>query len=418
MKHLIISVAGLGWSDVRNHWNGTLGGLIFKPAASVFPAVTCTAQASFRTADKVKNHGMVCNGVFEKSLQRVMFWEQSAKLVQGDRIWNGSHANRQKTALLFWQQSLGESADIIVSPTPIHRHGGGMLMGNYTKPGTLEKELKEKLGTFPLHRYWGPLANPKVGNNVTRHIEETIRLTDPDIVFAYLPTLDYDLQRFGPDDTRCRKSFRLLAKQLKRLATLAEKHNASTTIFGDYAITPVTQAPVLPNKLMRKHGFFNVRMLKGMAYPDFYASRAFAMADHEIAHVYVKDHADIPALIDLFSAADEYESVIPKTSDKDWAHANAGEILLTAKKGSWCAYPWWYDRREAPDYATHVDIHNKPGFDPAELYFGRLFPPGTCQDLGRIKGTHGTECEIAYASTIAHGDTLIDLAKSLRGFIR
>ena len=64
-----------------------------------------------------------------------------------------------------------------------------------------------------------------------------------------------------------------------------------------------------------------------------------------------------------------------------------------------CRGPWWTDPREAPDWATHIDIHNKPGYDPSELFFGGFFPPRTCQDHTRIKGTHGRACETAWAST-------------------
>ncbi len=417
MKHLIISVAGLGWHDAQGNWGGKLGDLTFKPADSVFPAVTCTAQASFRTASAAKDHGMICNGIFHKELQKILFWEQSANIVHGKRIWEDARSKWQKVAMLFWQQSLGESADVILSPAPIHKHNGGMLMSNYSKPLSLEKELKDKLGTFPLYRYWGPLAGCQIGNKIVSHVEETVLTTDPDIVFTYLPTLDYDLQRYGPNDERCAKSFKLLAKQLKKLTALAEKYNSSITVFGDYAISPVTKPPILPNRLLRKQGFLNVRTIKDKAYPDFYASKAFAMVDHEIAHLYVRDKDDIPTLIDLFTATGEYEEIIPKAPHLEWAHKGAGELLLIAKKGSWCAYPWWEDPREAPDYATHVDIHNKPGFDPAELFFGKLFPLETCQDLSRVKGTHGNKCKIAYASTIAEGSNIIELAKSLQSYL-
>ena len=156
-----------------------------------------------------------------------------------------------------------------------------------------------------------------------------------------------------------------------------------------------------------------MRPVAGRAYPDFYTSRAFAMCDHEIAHVYVKDADLIPKVVALFETTGEYETVEIR-SDQDWAHASAGEILLVAKKGSWCAYPWWNDRREAPDWATHIDIHNKPGYDPCELFFDRSFPPKTCQDWSRIKGTHGRISTIAWASTDSRvtGDSMTALAAS------
>ena len=191
------------------------------------------------------------------------------------------------------------------------------------------------------------------------------------------------------------------------------------TVCGDYEITDVTSAPVHPNATLRQAGYFKVRPVAGRAYPDFYTSRAFAMCDHEVAHVYVREPEDVAAVAKLLVETGDYASVEVREG-QSWAHASAGDILLVAKAGSWCAYPWWTHRREAPDWATHIDIHNKPGYDPCELFFDRSFPPKTCQDDSRIKGTHGRSSTVAWASTAVgvDGATMIDLAASLaRGFV-
>jgi predicted AlkP superfamily pyrophosphatase or phosphodiesterase len=416
MKHLIASVAGLGFEDVRRHWDGRLGDLAFHPAGSVFPAVTCTAQASFRTGLLPREHGMVANGVFFRDLLRPSFWEQSAALVKGPRIWEAARRAGRKVAILFWQQSLGEAADAVVSPAPIHKHGGGTILGCSVRPAELGRILDDSFGAFPLHRYWGPLASSKIGDAVVAYAETVMREANPDDLLVYLPTLDYDLQRFGPEDERAAKAFAAAAGQLAKLAALAEAEGMEFTVFGDYAIRQVTEPPAFPNRLLREKGFFLTRGIKGMAYPDIYFSRAFAMADHEIAHVYVRDPADIPAVADLFRASGEYAEVAERTPSAEWGAPTAGEILLVAKEGSWCAYPWWTDPREAPDFAGHVDIHNKPGYDPCELFFerGLKFPPPTAQDARRIRGTHGRKCEIAWASTcVGSAETLIDLARAV-----
>lgn len=156
-----------------------------------------------------------------------------------------------------------------------------------------------------------------------------------------------------------------------------------------------------------------MRPVAGRAYPDFYTSRAFAMCDHEIAHVYVRRAEDVERVARLLDGTGDYEQV-ERRAGQDWAHPSAGEILLLAKKGSWCAYPWWTDRREAPDWATHIDIHNKPGYDPCELFFDRSFPPKTCQDASRIRGTHGRISTLAWASSDPRvaGDSMTALAAS------
>lgn len=412
MKHLIISVAGLSWDDVCKYWKGRLRDLHFRAAKSVFPAVTCTAQAGFRTATDVCDHGMVCNGVFFRELQEAHFWQQSSALVSGNRIWNSARKQGDKVAMLFWQQSRGEAVDFLLTPTPIHKHGGGMIMDHLTRPPELGKHLREKFGNFPLYRYWGPLAHYKVGDIITYQVIESIRLYNPEIVFAYLPTLDYDLQRFGPHDERVAKSFFSVEKQLFQLYQLAEAHGADITIWGDYAITQVTKEAAFPNRFLREIGYFCVRELKGMAYPDIHSSRAFAMVDHQVGHVYVRDPGDVEKVAIALESTGEYGSVEIR-KNQSWAHRNAGEILLIAKEGSWLAYPWWKKASEAPDFASHVDIHSKPGFDPCELFWGKWFPPEVSLNAHLVRGTHGREDFIAYASTKASGDDIITIARSV-----
>ena len=319
--------------------------------------------------------------------------------------------------MYFFQQSLGESVDALLSPAHIHKHGGGSLLYRYAVPAEDDSFLAARNGRFPLWRYWGPLAHPKAGDAVVADFLAAAERHDPDIAFVYLPTLDYDAQRFGPDDPRCDRAFRLFAEQLRRLADFAEKKGASMAVFGEYAIAPATLPPAFPNATLRRAGFFAVRSVGGMAYPDFHASRAFAMCDHEIAHVYVRDEADVPAVRDALAATGLYGSLLLRSGGGEWAHETAGEILAVAREGSWCAYPWWTDRREAPDNATHIDIHNKPGFDPCELFFDRGFGlhPRTCQDQSRVRGTHGRARDVAVASTgpALPGDSFREAAASL-----
>ena len=398
MKHLFVVAAGLGFRELERRGALKMAGLAFAPGASAFPAVTCVAQATLRTGRDPREHGMTSNGVWLANLQKPSFWEQSAALVEGPRVWDAARAAGGTVGMYFWQQSLGERVDAVLSPAPIHKHGGGMIMRNYTQPPEMGDLLARRLGTFPLYRYWGPLASPKVGRAVVANFEAMVEESEPDWALLYLPTLDYAAQREGPASAAHGAALEEFRAQLERLADFAHRRNAAFTVVGDYAIHAVDAPPAFPNAVLRAQGFFNVRPVAGRAYPDFYTSRAFAMCDHEIAHVYVRNPADVPSVAAALEATGAYESCTPR-ADQDWAHPSAGELLLVAKKGSWCAYPWWTDPREAPDWATHIDIHNKPGYDPSELFFGGYFPPRTCQDHTRIKGTHGRASETAWAST-------------------
>ena len=380
MKQLRVIAAGLGYGLLERNGLTKMAGLSFAPAPSVFPAVTCVAQASLRTGLAPAEHGMVSNGVWMDDLQKPLFWEQSARLVRGPRVWDECRAAGTKVGLYFFQQSLGERVDQVISPAPIHKHGGGMIMSCYTKPTGMAQALEKLAGKFPLWRYWGPLASPKVGRNCISWFEQMTEMEDVDEGWLYLPTLDYAAQKHGPDSSADKAALREFRRQLERLADLCQRRGCALSVRGDYEITPVTAAPVQPNAVLRRHDLFRTRTVGGMAYPDFYQSSAFAMCDHEFCVVYGPEHA---RAVELLLATGDY--VRPSEAERAALGALHAQVLL-AKRGSWCSYAWWTDRRQAPDYAAHVDIHNKPGYDPTELFFfGR----------GVVKGTHGRSCLVA-----------------------
>ena len=409
MKKVIVIAAGLGFEDLDRRHLLKMEGLEFKAGKSVFPALTCVAQASLRTGSIPREHGIVSNGFYFRDLKKTLFWEQSSSLVEGERVWKNFRASGKKVGMYFWQQSMGEDVDTIISPAPVHKHDGGMVMSNYTKPTGMSDILSKVCGNFPLYRYWGPLASAKVGRKVIENFIAMTEAHEMDVSLIYLPTLDYEAQRFGPASKAADKAILEFRHQLASLAAYCSRTGSSLTVIGDYAIGEVVHPPAFPNTLLRKRGFLNVRKIKGGAYLDLCSSRAFAMCDHEIAHVYVSDPSDIEEVMKIFVESGEYESVELKR-DQPWAHKRAGEILLCAKKGSWCSYPWWEDNDEAPDYASHVDIHSKPGYDPCELFFGSIIPPSTSLDQSRIKGTHGRESLVAWASTERDFD-YCDMAK-------
>ncbi len=417
MKHLIVSVAGLGWDDVQRRCGGSLAGLRFQPAESVYPAVTCTAQATLRTGLTPREHGMTSNGYYSRDLEKPAFWEQSSRLVQGRRIWEDAREAGATVGMFFFQQSFGECVDALLSPAPIHKHGGGMIMAVYGQPEGASEMLERQFGSFPLWQYWGPFASPKVGDKVLGRFLAMQERYDLDISFLYLPTLDYEAQRFGERGARCDRAFARFQNELEQLAALAKAQGAALTVLGEYAIADVTQPPVFPNRTLRRAGLFRTRSVRGRAYPDFAASKAFAMVDHEIAHVYIRDPDDVDFVQDTLLETGDYEQAAARTAGAPWAHPSAGELLLLAKPGSWCAYPWWNARSEVPDWAAHIDIHNKPGYDPCELFFDRKIPipPSTCQDAARILGSHGRVRPVAVASTaFTPADTYLQTVHRLR----
>lgn len=421
-KLLVVEVAGLGWELVER--SATARAFApFRPAAGLFPALTCSVQATLRTATPPGQHGLLGNGFFSRELGRVLFWEQAAALVAGPRIWDRLRAAGGRVGLCFWQQSLGERADVVLSPKPVHKHHGGMIQDCYSQPPELYAQLCTAVGRpFNLMHYWGPLASHRSSTWIA---SATIALlhaaTAPDLLLTYLPHLDYDLQRHGPQSPAATGALALTLHELGRLRQAAEAAGYDWLFVGDYAIEEVTRPPVFINRALRAAGLFAVRTIRGRAYPDLFGSAAFAVADHQVAQVFVRDPADRPQVQALCERLDGVAAVLDTAGQRarGIAHARAGELVLETAPGTWFAYPWWQTRGEEPDYAGHVDIHNKPGYDPCELLWGWP-PPGISRDAGRIRGTHGRSgpgTAIAWAASGPLATTtpasLLELAQAL-----
>lgn len=426
-KLLVIQCAGLGYDFLVKNGQRDWHGLTFKPLESVFPAVTCPVQATFRTGLPPSRHGIVGNGFLIRQLMKPLFWEQSARLVEGPRIWDSYRAGGGRVGMFFWQQSLGESVDCVISPAPIHRHHGGMIESSYSKPSGLYDELCSAMGRpFRLSDYWGPMASAKCSDWIAEAVAVLISDSDvtPGLCLTYLPALDYDLQRHGPESNKARAALRSLMVELDQLHSTAVSHGYDVLIFGDYAIAPANKGAVLPNVALREAGLFSVRNIEGMLYPDLHSSRAFAVVDHEIAHVYIQDAGATDAVAKILRSTTGVGEVLDSREQETAGirHLRSGELVLTAADGRWFAYPWWTDDSEAPDYASHVDIHNKPGYDPCELFFG--WPPfSVSRNTARIKGTHGRTgkdrltCWATTCKFDCEPERLADLAEAVRTWL-
>lgn len=405
---VIVDVAGLGW-DLVNAASDLCArhGFSFQPMETVFPALTCPVQASFRTASHPSAHGVTANGLYARRLARPFFWEQSAALVRGRRIWDRLRAAGQQVALMFWQQSLGEDADILLSPRPIHKHHGGMIPDCQSRPDGFYALLRTSLGrSFPLDAYWGPRASLRSSQWIADAVCAVLSdpETAPDLLLAYLPHLDYALQRAGPHSPEAQRALDDTLGLLAAIWSAAREIDADVLAFGDYAIAAVDGPPVYPALELRRHGLFAVREVHGRLYPDFFSSRAVALADHEIALVYTRSEADTRAARRVFENLDGVGLVLDAEAQRDVGvgQSMGPDLMLVAAKGRWFAYPWWGLTREAPDFADHVDIHAKPGYDPCELFAGR-WPGRIDTDAGRVRGTHGragSDRLVAWTSTL------------------
>ncbi|HNR99077.1 MAG TPA: alkaline phosphatase family protein [Planctomycetota bacterium] len=340
--------------------------------APALPAVTCSAHASMLTGALPRTHGIVGNGWYFRDLAEVWLWRQSNHLVTAPKVWDRLRARRPEltVAKLFWWYNMYSTADISATPRPHYLADGRKLPGIYTRPAGLEKELESALGPFPLFNFWGPAADIRSSRWIAGAALHVLERRAPDLAFVYLPHLDYDLQRFGPDSTEALRAVAELDAEAARLIDGARAREYAVLVVADYAITGVSGAVPI-NRLLREHGFVAVRESLAGELLDCGASRAFAVADHQAAHVYVNDRSALGAVKDLLAGEAGIVAVLDEEGKRAHGldHPRSGELVALSRPDRWFAYGWWLDDARAPDFARTVDIHRKPGYDPCELFF-------------------------------------------------
>jgi predicted AlkP superfamily pyrophosphatase or phosphodiesterase len=292
--------------------------------------------------------------------------------VQGENVWDAARRARPgfRTANVCWWYAMGMRTEITVTPRPIYYADGKKEQDCYTYPPELHDRLVGELGEFPLFRYWGPATSTASSRWIAGAARSIIDRDRPDLTLVYLPHLDYDLQRFGPDGPEAVNAAKELDEVAGELIEFARGRGATVVVVSEYGITRANR-PVDVNRLLRREGLLEVYSQDGMEYLDPWVSRAFAVADHQIAHVYVRDPAaDLERVRALVEGLPGVESVLDEEGKRaaGIAHARAGELVALARPDSWFTYYYWLDDRRAPDFARLVEIHRKPGYDPAELF--------------------------------------------------
>ncbi|MEM6553156.1 MAG: nucleotide pyrophosphatase/phosphodiesterase family protein [Planctomycetota bacterium] len=338
--------------------------------APVFPAVTTTVQASMvtgvgpgRTAETTPDgegwHGIVGNGWYDRERCEVRFWERSNRLVQAEQVWETAKRRDPSftSANLFWWYNSYSACDYVVQARPIYKADGRKIPDCYTSPNGLRDELQGKLGRFPLFKFWGPLAGIESTRWIVDAACEVVREKRPTLTLVYLPHLDYGLQQWGPPEVHPGAAAEVAAVDAEagRLLALAEDLGVRPIVVSEYGIEAVDgDGAIAINRVLREAGLLAVREEDGLEVLDPGASRAFAVADHQVAHVYHEPGLELPN--------------VPHCSRVSLDHPRAGDTVLMADAGYWFTYDYWLDDRRAPDFARTVDIHRKPGYDPRELF--------------------------------------------------
>jgi predicted AlkP superfamily pyrophosphatase or phosphodiesterase len=376
----------------------------------VFPAVTCTVQASLLSGTYPSQHGMIGNGLYDRTSHNISFWEQYSSLVEIDRVWDVAAKNSSKTtevnnvsqsqafsspiktAVLFWQNTMYCKANIVVTPRPLH-FDNGIVMWCYSKPvGYYDEQLKAKFGEFNLATYWGPFASHKSSEWITQATTYTLEEHRPNLLFTYIPHIDYSAQKYGKRSSQVRDDLKIadgiVENIVQKTIDLGIKDESQFVILSEYGFSDVSSAIPLNLKL-RDAGLIATRRIQDKEYLDYEFSNAFAMVDHQIAHIYIKDgfvNQAKQALENITGVDRLLSGEEKKLLNID--HERSGEIVAISDKDKWFSYYWWYEHEKAPSFAKNVDIHRKPGYDPVELFIDpntRSIP----QNTSLVKGSHG-----------------------------
>jgi len=346
---------------------------------SVLPAVTTSVQSTYLTGTWPAEHGIVGNGWYFRDECEIKFWKQSNKLVQKPKIWDAARAIDPSftCANLFWWYNMYSSADFAVTPRPMYPADGRKVPDVWTHPGDLRDSLQKQLGQFPLFKFWGPATSIDATRWIAHSALRIDEQFDPTLTLIYLPHLDYSMQRVGPNPLANAKDLQDLDAVCGKLIDHYQQKGASVVILSEYGITPVSR-PVHLNRILRENGLIAVREELCRELLDPGASAAFAVADHQIAHVYVNDRnrmADVRRILEQTSGVERVLDEAGKRS-AHLDHERSGDFVVIADSDAWFSYYYWLDDARAPDFAHTVDIHRKPGYDPAELFYdARLASP-------------------------------------------
>ncbi len=331
--------------------------------APAFPALTTTAQSSILTGTPPEKHGIVANGWYDRESAEVRFWKQSNHIVHGEKIWDTLRKSVPgfTCAKLFWWYNMHSTADFSITPRPLYPADGSKHFDVHTQPMEMRDELKADLGPFPFPAFWGPAAGIASSEWIAASAKWVEEKHSPTLSLVYLPHLDYCLQKDGPAAPNIPAEVRAIDRVVTDLISFYESRNIRVMLLSEYGISPVDQ-PIHLNRAFRLKGWLSIKDELGRETLDYGGSKAFAVADHQIAHVYVNDPSILPEVRALLENTAGIDEVRPQN------HPRSGDLIAVAKPNAWFSYYYWNDDAKAPDYARTIDIHRKPGYDPCELF--------------------------------------------------
>ncbi|GHC11588.1 alkaline phosphatase family protein [Cerasicoccus arenae] len=374
LRTAILNVVGLSQRHLGEH-TPNLQRLAERNAvaavAPTLPAVTCSAQATYLTGELPSKHGIVANGWYDRELAEHLFWKQSNHLMQGPKLWDILRRDRPETtvAQLFWWFNMYADVNFAITPRPLYLADGGKHFDIHTTPLDLREMIKGDLGEFPFRQFWGPASGIESSLWIAKSAQWTEEKRSPDCSLVYLPHLDYCMMKLGPDHASILNELAAIDRVVGELIDFYESRGVQVVVLSEYGITPVSR-PVHLNRLFRERGWLSIKDELGTETLDKGACRAFVIADHQCAHIYVPDASiisEVRTLLDNTPGVGEVLDAAGKAR-VGLDHPRSGDLVVFAEPDAWFTYYYWLDDARAPDFARTVDIHRKPGFDPVELF--------------------------------------------------
>ena len=267
-----------------------------------------------------------------------------------------------------------------------------IIMWCYSKPPGFYEKLIQKIGKFDLSWYWGPLVSKKSSEWIELATEFVLENEMPNFLFTYIPHLDYAFQRNGTCYNNIKDDLKfvdeLVGRLVKKVTNIGIIEDTQFIIFSEYGFTDVN-SDISLNTIFRENELISVREIEEVEYLDLEYSKAFAMVDHQVAHIYVKENYS-NSVKKILEGIKGVDIILDNESKRHLRinHPRSGDLIAVSNTDKWFSYYWWFDSSKSPSFAKKVDIHRKPGYDPVELFFD----PSTKSiplDGKLVKGSHG-----------------------------
>jgi hypothetical protein len=294
----------------------------------------------------------------------------------------------------FWWYAMNTDADYTVTPRPLYCADGRKLPDCYSFPLDLRARFTSDFGPFPSSSSGGrpPRSLPASGSpgrpwpsksssgracnwSTCRTWTTACRNWDHDGDIA---------QDLAEIDALC-----------GRLLDFFEERHCRVVILSEYGITPVSR-PIHPNRILREAGLISLKVDLGRETLDPGSSRAFAVADHQLCHVYVRDRKDIARVRELFTGLPGVEQVLDDAGKRAHGldHERSGELVLLAAADSWFTYYWWLADDDGAGLCPDGEYPRQAGLRPVRTV------PRSGDRLSPAEDRHDAGQEDCWASAI------------------